>query len=55
MIIGVLQEPAFETRVSLLPETVAAIVKKGILTERQKYIDIAFYLGGCIFAPVTVN
>ncbi len=30
MIIGVLQEPAFETRVSLLPETVAALVKKGI-------------------------
>jgi len=30
MIIGVLQEPAFETRVSLLPETAAALVKKGI-------------------------
>lgn len=30
MIIGVLQEPAFETRVSLLPEAVAAITKKGI-------------------------
>jgi H+-translocating NAD(P) transhydrogenase subunit alpha len=30
MIIGVLQEPAFETRVSLLPESVAALVKKGI-------------------------
>lgn len=28
MIIGVLQEPAFETRVSLLPESVAALVKK---------------------------
>ena len=30
MIIGVLQEPAFETRVSLLPEAAAALVKKGI-------------------------
>jgi H+-translocating NAD(P) transhydrogenase subunit alpha len=30
MIIGVLQEPAFETRVSLLPESVAALTKKGI-------------------------
>ncbi|MEO6316959.1 MAG: NAD(P) transhydrogenase subunit alpha [Chitinophagaceae bacterium] len=30
MIIGVLQEPAFETRVSLLPEAVAALTKKGI-------------------------
>lgn len=29
MIIGVLQEPAEETRVSLLPEAVAALVKKG--------------------------
>lgn len=30
MIIGVLKEPSFETRVSLLPEAVAALVKKGI-------------------------
>src|SRR5882672_10854866 len=30
MIIGVLQEPAFETRVSLLPEAVASLSKKGI-------------------------
>ena len=30
MIIGVLQEPSFETRVSLLPEAVAALTKKGI-------------------------
>ncbi len=30
MIIGVLQEPAFETRVSLLPESAAALTKKGI-------------------------
>jgi NAD(P) transhydrogenase subunit alpha len=29
MTIGVLKEPSFETRVSLLPEAVAAIVKKG--------------------------
>ena len=30
MIIGVLKEPSFETRVSLLPEAVAALIKKGI-------------------------
>lgn len=30
MVVGVLKEPSFETRVSLLPETVAALVKKGI-------------------------
>lgn len=30
MIIGVLQEPAFETRVSVLPEAVATLTKKGI-------------------------
>src|SRR5882724_11725366 len=30
MTIGVLQEPAFETRVSLLPEAVASLTKKGI-------------------------
>ena len=32
MIIGVLQEPAFETRVSLLPEAVAALTKKELLS-----------------------
>jgi NAD(P) transhydrogenase subunit alpha len=30
MVIGVLQEPGFETRVSLLPESVAALTKKNI-------------------------
>jgi H+-translocating NAD(P) transhydrogenase subunit alpha len=30
MIIGVLQEPSFETRVSLLPEAVSTLAKKGI-------------------------
>lgn len=30
MVIGVLKEPSFETRVSLLPEAAAALVKKGI-------------------------
>ena len=30
MILGVLKEPHFETRVSLLPETVAALIKKNI-------------------------
>ena len=29
MIIGVLKEPSFETRVSLLAESVAALIKKG--------------------------
>jgi H+-translocating NAD(P) transhydrogenase subunit alpha len=29
MIIGVLQEPSFETRVSILPDTVVALTKKG--------------------------
>jgi H+-translocating NAD(P) transhydrogenase subunit alpha len=31
MTIGVLQEPSFETRVSLLPEAVAALTKKGLM------------------------
>jgi alanine dehydrogenase len=31
MIIGVLKEPNFETRVSILAESVAALIKKGIL------------------------
>ena len=31
MTIGILREPAFETRVSLLPEAVAALTKKGII------------------------
>lgn len=30
MVIGVLKEPPFETRVSLLPEAVATLIKKGI-------------------------
>ncbi|MEP7258804.1 MAG: Re/Si-specific NAD(P)(+) transhydrogenase subunit alpha [Flavitalea sp.] len=30
MVIGVLKEPSFETRVSLLPEAVTALIKKGI-------------------------
>ncbi|MET0300757.1 MAG: Re/Si-specific NAD(P)(+) transhydrogenase subunit alpha [Flavitalea sp.] len=30
MIIGVLREPSFETRVSLLPDIAAAIIKKGV-------------------------
>ena len=29
MIIGILKEPTFETRVSLLAESVAALIKKG--------------------------
>lgn len=31
MTIGVLQEPSFETRVSLLPEAVSALIKKGLI------------------------
>jgi NAD(P) transhydrogenase subunit alpha len=30
MVIGILKEPSFETRVSLLPEAVSALVKKGV-------------------------
>ena len=30
MVIGVLKEPLFETRVSLLPDAATALVKKGI-------------------------
>ncbi|HVK96617.1 MAG TPA: Re/Si-specific NAD(P)(+) transhydrogenase subunit alpha [Flavisolibacter sp.] len=30
MIIGILKEPSFETRVSLLPEAVAQLIKKGV-------------------------
>ena len=30
MTIGVLKEPAYETRVSLLPESAATLIKKGI-------------------------
>lgn len=30
MIVGILKEPSFETRVSLLAESVAALIKKGI-------------------------
>ncbi|RYF86003.1 MAG: NAD(P)(+) transhydrogenase (Re/Si-specific) subunit alpha, partial [Chitinophagaceae bacterium] len=30
MIVGILKEPQTETRVSLLPEAVAALTKKGI-------------------------
>ena len=31
MIVGILKEPLSETRVSLLPEAVAQLVKKGIV------------------------
>ncbi|MGZ8544172.1 MAG: Re/Si-specific NAD(P)(+) transhydrogenase subunit alpha [Flavisolibacter sp.] len=33
MIVGILKEPSFETRVSLLPEAVAQLVKKGITVQ----------------------
>jgi proton-translocating NAD(P)+ transhydrogenase subunit alpha len=36
MIIGVLREPDFETRVSVLPDIVAAIVKKGVQVHVEK-------------------
>ena len=35
MIIGVLREPTFETRVSVLPDMAAALIKKGV----QVYIE----------------
>jgi NAD(P) transhydrogenase subunit alpha len=31
MILGVLKEPSFESRVSILPETAAALIKKGVV------------------------
>jgi NAD(P) transhydrogenase subunit alpha len=36
MTIGLLKEPDFETRVSLIPETVAALIKKGITVFVEK-------------------
>lgn len=36
MTIGILKEPDFETRVSLIPETVAALTKKGITVIAEK-------------------
>ncbi|MBS1621498.1 MAG: Re/Si-specific NAD(P)(+) transhydrogenase subunit alpha [Bacteroidetes bacterium] len=36
MTIGLLKEPDFETRVSLIPETVAALTKKGISVQIEK-------------------
>ena len=36
MTIGLLKEPDFETRVSLIPETVAALTKKSITVIVEK-------------------
>jgi NAD(P) transhydrogenase subunit alpha len=36
MVIGVLKEPSFETRVSLLPEAVSALVKKGVTVQVEQ-------------------
>ena len=50
MILGVLKEPGFETRVSLLPETVSALVKKNITVVVEEgagvksYAQDAYYL-----------
>lgn len=50
MVIGVLKEPAFETRVSLLPEAIATLVKKGykVLIEQgageKSYSDDSEYV-----------
>jgi NAD(P) transhydrogenase subunit alpha len=53
MIIGVLKEPAFETRVSLLPEAVLALIKKGLSIqvetgagEKSFYNDDAYTQAG---------
>jgi NAD(P) transhydrogenase subunit alpha len=55
MIIGVLKEPPFETRVSQLPESVAALVKKGIVIqveqgagEKSFYNDEAYTKAGAL-------
>src|SRR4051794_20956327 len=54
MIISLLKEPTFETRVSLLPETAAVFVKKGIEVwvetgagERAFNTDQAYEQAGC--------
>lgn len=43
MTIGVLKEPSFETRVSLLPEAVATLTKKGITVYVEKGAGIAAF------------
>jgi len=43
MIIGVLQEPEFENRVSLLPENVPSLIKKGVTVFVEKNAGIRAY------------
>src|SRR5918993_711919 len=57
MIIGVLREPSFETRVSVLPDMAAAIIKKGVQVLIEKAAgDHAFASDGdYALAGVTVQ
>src|SRR5438552_3313974 len=55
MIIGVLREPSFETRVSVLPEIASAIIKKGVQVsvetgagERSFAADTDYALAGAV-------
>jgi NAD(P) transhydrogenase subunit alpha len=58
MIIGVLREPTFETRVSVLPDMAAALVKKGVQVyvekgagDRAFAADTDYALGGATIHP----
>jgi NAD(P) transhydrogenase subunit alpha len=55
MTIGVLKEPSFETRVSILPETAAAIIKKGVVVcietgagEKSFFVDEDYSKAGVL-------
>ncbi|HVF95669.1 MAG TPA: hypothetical protein VM871_00025, partial [Flavisolibacter sp.] len=59
MIVGILKEPTYETRVSLLPEGVAALTKKGIQVQvesgagiRSSATDTDYVKGGATIASV---
>jgi proton-translocating NAD(P)+ transhydrogenase subunit alpha len=50
MIIGVLREPSFETRVSVLPEMTAAIIKKGVLVKVESGAGIRAFAADADYA-----
>ncbi len=58
MTVGILKEPSFETRVSLLPEAVAQLVKKGITVQVEhgagvhaSAVDAAYESAGAVIKP----
>ncbi|HTF28126.1 MAG TPA: hypothetical protein VK625_04730, partial [Flavitalea sp.] len=58
MIIGVLREPSFETRVSVLPDIASAIIKKGVQVsvengagEKAFAADADYALAGATILP----